>query len=300
MKIWEDMIAINSGREFEFETLPPAQHLPLQERSYVRIDPGLLAKPLEEYEAADKWPIPATMDRERYHLDRHRDYWLSGLRDYLVIIRELKRLEVPVTRYFELGCSSGRTLRHFLVNNPESEIWGADINYRNVMWLQRHIPPVRTFQNTSIPQLPLEDMHFDFVCAFSVFTHIETFVETWLAEIWRVLRPGGIAWLTLHTEYSVENMTDNWPLAKAVSMHPDYTGKSELLSRLQKNGRVIFRHKADGSYSSNVVCSTDFIKRTWGAFFEVVEVKRAFPAFQDVFLLRKPNHSKRLDRTALL
>jgi SAM-dependent methyltransferase len=288
MKIWEDMIAVNAGATFDFTVLPPITELPPAERSYIKIHPSFLSRSLAEYEALDRWPVPLTSDREHYHHDRHRDYWLSGLRDYLTIRRLLTEQRVVIERYFELGCSTGRTMRHFLANEPGIEVWGTDLNYRSVAWLHKYLPAIRAFQCSSIPTLPLEDRYFDFICAFSVFTHIETFVETWIAELRRVLRPGGIAWLTVHTEYSVQHMTENWPLYKALSRHPDYKGKEETLRCLTDRGRLIFRHRGDGSYRSNVVSDSEYLKSVWGRFFEVIEVKRAVTPFQDVFVLKKP------------
>lgn len=68
------------------------------------------------YEPRDPFPIPATKDREGYHGERHYDYWLSGLKDYLLITQRLRALGVPANpaggpprgwRVLDFGCASG-------------------------------------------------------------------------------------------------------------------------------------------------------------------------------------------------
>ncbi|MEZ5881798.1 MAG: methyltransferase domain-containing protein [Nitratireductor sp.] len=43
----------------------------------------------------------------------------------------------------------------------------------------------------------MEDNYFDLVTAFSVFTHIDVFETAFVAEIRRILKPGGLACLTV-------------------------------------------------------------------------------------------------------
>jgi hypothetical protein len=49
------------------------------------------------------------------------------------------------------------------------------------------------------PPLPYADSSFDFVYAFSVFTHLSTEVaRLWLAELERTIRRGGFLWFSVH------------------------------------------------------------------------------------------------------
>jgi hypothetical protein len=122
------------------------------------------------------------------------------------------------------------------------------------------------------------------VTALSVFTHIETWDVTWLMEIRRILRPGGIAWLTFHSEETWKEMKETWPLYKALQKYPSF---SEFSGKDLPHDFTVFRHKADRSYSSNVFIKNDYIRRVWGRVMPVKEIKRRFPAFQDVAILQK-------------
>ena len=146
-------------------------------------------------------------------------------------------------------------------------------------------PTIVAYQNHSIPSLPMPDNSLDLVSAFSVFTHIKAFETAWLMELRRVLRPGGIAWVTIHSEKTWEEMDKGWPLQKALENHKDFQA---IASKTKMPGdRLVFRWHNDRSYSSNVFYSFDYIKSAWGRIFEIAEIHRRLPAFQDVVVLRK-------------
>jgi SAM-dependent methyltransferase len=51
------------------------------------------------------------------------------------------------------------------------------------------------------PPLPYADCSFDLVYAFSIFTHLSVdLADRWIAELVRILKPGGYAWFTIHGE----------------------------------------------------------------------------------------------------
>ena len=53
------------------------------------------------------------------------------------------------------------------------------------------------------PHLPFEDRSFGLVYCGSLFTHIDDLAEAWLAELHRVLRPGGRLYFSIHDQHSV-------------------------------------------------------------------------------------------------
>jgi SAM-dependent methyltransferase len=60
---------------------------------------------------------------------------------------------------------------------------------------------MRASANTLQPPLPYPDHAFDFLYAFSVFTHLSAeLAHEWLSELQRVVKPGGLIWFTLHGE----------------------------------------------------------------------------------------------------
>lgn len=281
--IWEDQITLNSRAEPEFETLERATAWVESDAHPTDWSPlGDISAEL----AADDLPLPSAADREGYFGPHHFSYWASGLRDLQNLEAAAERQGVQIDSFLDLGCASGRVIRHFAVQRPEVRTLGCDINRRHIEWVTRFLPPtIVAFQNTSIPTLPLADSSIDLISAFSVFTHIEALETTWLMELERILRPGGLAWVTVHTEDTWLEMEKGWPLFAALENHPDFSGNDEPMT----TDRLVFRWKTDRSYSSNVFYRWDYLDRVWGRIFDIVETHRRMPVFQDVVVLRKRN-----------
>jgi hypothetical protein len=56
-------------------------------------------------------------------------------------------------------------------------------------------------QTELAPPLCYRDQSFDFLYAFSVFTHLSVeLAEGWISELARVVSPGGLMWFTVHGE----------------------------------------------------------------------------------------------------
>ncbi len=53
------------------------------------------------------------------------------------------------------------------------------------------------FRNDEAPPLELDDDSFDLVWAISVFTHISDYWSSWLVDLHRILRDGGILLATI-------------------------------------------------------------------------------------------------------
>lgn len=245
--------------------------------------------------AEDVWPLPITEDREGYHGDRHFDYWLSGLRDYLMIRRlgNEYRFALPKPeRVLDLGCASGRVLRHFSAHETGLELWGMDINIRHTEWVRRHLDPsIRVFQGTILPNLPLSDDYFSLVYAFSVFSHIDYLETAWLLELHRILRPGGVAYVSIHSEDTWKRMRAGVPIYDALlnsaTFIEEYEVTPEFLAGPMPKEKTVFTYRTGMSYNANVFLHTDYIRSSWGRYFEIIGIVPEGHNYQDVVLLRK-------------
>jgi SAM-dependent methyltransferase len=255
-----------------------------------------LERPLADYLARDTAPLPVTSDREFYHADRHYDWWLSGLKDYLAIKQLLVRHGSHLgrdSRVFELGAASGRVTRHLLAQEPELEVWATDINFRHVAWMQTFLDPrLNAFQNTVLPHLPLEDRSFDLISAFSVFTHIDEFETAWILELRRLLKAGGFAYLTIHSDHLWGRLLTVPRFLEALlamrEFVTDYDIRTELFAAPMPHPKVVFKDTRSQIYNTNVFHSLNYVRSVWGRFFEVVDFVPAGHGYQDVVLLRKP------------
>lgn len=282
--VWEDSIALNLHDELKFDVLEaPAAY---QETDTLRASWDSENLPIAEALERDTFPLPNTKDREGYYGANHFSYWASGLRDMRNLLDCAATHGVDVKSYFDFGCASGRTIRHFAANRPDIEVLGADINRRHIEFVNRYLPnSITAFQSHSIPTLPLPDNSIDLVSAFSVFTHIEAFETTWLMELRRIMKPGGLAWVTIHSDKTWEEVGEGWPLYTGLRNHPKYKEIGAL--RPMPEERLVFRWRSDRSYSSNVFYSFSYIHRVWGKYFDVAAIHRRLPVFQDVVILRK-------------
>ncbi len=284
--IWEDYVSLNSGSEPKLQCLPAVSAFADQRCLTIDWKTIVSKDQLEAYIDSDPFPLPLTSDREGYYGDRHFEYWLSGLRDYLNLKNIALQRSLEVRSVLDFGCASGRVIRHFAAQDPSLETWAADINYKHIAWLLKHLPrSVKAFQNTSIPHLPLADESVDMVTAFSIFTHIETFDIAWLLEIRRILKPGGVAYLTVHSDNTLKSMDNSWPVYKEIARHPDFC--PDLAGSEMDRDRIVFRFTGERSYASHVFLHSRYIKNAWGRSMVVENILYNHTGFQDAVVLRK-------------
>lgn len=98
----------------------------------------------------------------------------------------------------DFGCGCGRIIRNFHeLRGPQ--LHGTDYNPRLVGWCSENLPFGKFEVNGLEPPLPYTDESFDFVYAFSVFTHFSASLQAaWMAEMQRVLASGGYLLITTH------------------------------------------------------------------------------------------------------
>jgi len=86
--------------------------------------------------------------------------------------------------------------------HSNTQLFGTDINRALVRWCARNIPFGTFAQNGLAPPLRYPDESFDLIYGISVFTHLPDEMQLpWLAELKRVLKPGGVLYVTLHDSY---------------------------------------------------------------------------------------------------
>jgi len=97
----------------------------------------------------------------------------------------------------DFGASSGRVLRAIAAGRPDLECLGCDPNAGTIAWAAEHLPMARFFVSPQRPPLALADASVQIAVAVSIWSHFaEEPAVAWLAELHRVLAPGGALVLT--------------------------------------------------------------------------------------------------------
>lgn len=100
----------------------------------------------------------------------------------------------------DFGCGCGRIARWWS-DLPGPAIYGCDPNRELVRWTRGQLPFVNATVSEDDPPLPYPDATFDFIYALSIFTHLaERHALPWMAELRRVLKPGGLLLFTVAGE----------------------------------------------------------------------------------------------------
>lgn len=251
---------------------------------------------LSELARGDECVLPAPGDREGYLAYDDIGYWLLGLGDAMWLVELARRHGIALgkgTVVLDLGCSTGRVLRHLRALAPDVELRGVEIANHCVRWARTHLPPwIQITQGTMLPVLPFPDAYFDVIYAGSVLTHIDAFEEAWLAELRRVLKPSGIAAVTFLPVETVwpqlvsdpEHFIRTYVLRTRTRMDPP--GVEPITSATFEGDapgqRIAFTDLETPGYNAIVMHSHDWVRSRWGEIFQISEiVEHAHGNYQD-------------------
>jgi SAM-dependent methyltransferase len=130
-------------------------------------------------------------------------YQLGGLFMHQAIAACLRRNGTPIESVgsmLDFGCGCGRISRWWAALRDQCEIWGCDYNPALVAWCQQELSGIAQYRvNQADPPLEFPDGKFEFVYAYSVFTHFAVNRQLpWFREMARVVKPGGLLLVTVH------------------------------------------------------------------------------------------------------
>jgi SAM-dependent methyltransferase len=181
----------------------------------------------------------------------------------------------------DFGCGWGRIIRFFLKDLGPNHLWGADpvegmIDFckKTNPWCQfsiiEHNPPTQFRANT-----------FDLIYSFSVFSHLsEPMQLSWLAELHRILKPGGILIATTRDRDFIRWCADLRSRTNLDTMHPG--PKSSAAAFLDTDsavaeydgGKFCFSqngHEGDWSHWGEAAIPKDYVLKEWTKWFTLLE-----------------------------
>jgi len=216
-------------------------------------------------------------------------YLIAGERDVATLFETIEAAgrNVPdQSSILDFGCGSGRMVRWIPKHRQNAKVFATDIDGNNIAWCRGNLrPEINCMVNTTVPHLPFEDRTLDLIYSGSVFTHIEDTTESWLAELRRILKPGGLFYVTIHDHSTIAIWENEWKHSTAAIR---FKSKQEEDAY---NGFV----KSDFGFftlnrwnASQVFYDINYFKEMVAPFFEVVTVRERAYGKQTGVLLAKP------------
>lgn len=193
-------------------------------------------------------------------------------RDIMAILKDADRDLSSFTGVLDFGCGCGRVLR-YLRGRTQSRFHGTDIDPEAIAWCRAHLPGLAQWDvNSHEPPLRYQAGAFDLIYAVSVFTHLDEARQfTWLEELRRVTKPGGLLILTVHGAA--------------------YDGKVAMpergiLHKVRKTG--MFRPGGLPDYYQSTYHTQRYVENEWSRFFTIRDYReRGMNNHQDAVLLRR-------------
>lgn len=185
----------------------------------------------------------------------------------------------------EIGCGEGYGVK--LLHKKANQLTLIDKSKYNIDAIQEQYPNVTCLQERIPPLSKLETDSFDVVVSFQVIEHIKE-SEAYLKEIYRVLKPGGKAYIT--TPNAVKTVARNpWHYKEF-----NYQEMEALIQRVFKKytiDGIEGNSKTDAYYEENKVAVERFLR------YDIFNFEKILPSF----LLRIPYEvANRMNRKALL
>jgi SAM-dependent methyltransferase len=154
-------------------------------------------------EALEKTGLISDMPPEDVHAMARGPLAAGGdlyIADLVLVALERAGLTVSEgATMLDFGCSSGRVLRVLGALRPDLGLLGCDPNGGAIAWASEHLPMGRFFVSPIDPPLDLADRSLDVAYAISIWSHFaERPALRWLAEMHRLIRPGGALLITTH------------------------------------------------------------------------------------------------------
>jgi SAM-dependent methyltransferase len=267
-------LTTSTGPHFEFELVTEGSgpsHTALgRNRIYV-------PKDLEVFQR-----FPAGDHLTRVHrFDSSGRVAVNGYRDYVVMANAAAHYGLPPdANVLDWGCGHGRMIRHFFQQGAAREAWAVDIDEDNLGWLRENFPGIHVSSVPLLPPTELPSEHFDLVYAVSVMTHLSSDAQmAWLGELKRILKPGGLALLTLagrsSVAFSSRFLTPAWLDSWMQTGFNDQLISDDLVGVID-----------DEEYYRNTKQTPEDVRQRWSSVFEVVDIHECVFGYQDLAVLR--------------
>jgi len=147
---------------------------------------------------------------ESFQINYHK-YYTESIDTAKWLIEYFKKyIDLKNKSILDWGCGPGRIVRHLpnLIGN-DCVYFGTDYNNKSIEWCSQNLTDIQFNKNSLNAQLPYDNESMDIIYGISIFTHLsEQLHYDWYNELYRILKPNGIMFLTTHGDNFKVKMTD--------------------------------------------------------------------------------------------
>jgi SAM-dependent methyltransferase len=197
----------------------------------------------------------------------------------------------------DFGCGCGRVLQELSRRgNGGPALFGCDVDEEAIAWARRKHSDLQLALNGIEYQLPYPNDKFDLVYSSSVFTHIDAVAQDgWLKEFKRVLRPGGLALISVYGEHAFRGYRSGGLLG----VSRDFPYRLSRYESLDSAGFVFEPYTRSTWNNFNFVGTQQsygitfhgeaYVRGEWSKFLDVVAIlpRSWWGSIQDLVILEK-------------
>lgn len=253
-------------------------------------------KPEVLSEVIGEVPAPrSTVTRINLHDDPA--YLIKGLSQADLLAKLIKRHlgKNSHLNILDFGCGAGRIVRFLCKYWVNNQYAACDVNRFAVEHTQSVCGTIDARTIPTAPPSTYETGQFDAIYAWSIWTHHnEKLARLWLEELHRILSPGGIALITLHTKELVYRYGKEPEMIKRLE---EKNGDYETLVHDFELNQFHYWQSYDKDKCAEVgidhenfgmaFFSLDYVRTHWGDLFELQETVTGAPGWQDVLVLKR-------------
>jgi SAM-dependent methyltransferase len=230
------------------------------------------------------YPIPPAINRMRVGSRTVSQFMRSGKNCYDPIndainlfYKEQKTKKIML----DFGAGVGRTLHYFNLNDNYL-LYACDVDLSAVEYLTKSFPKVQVSNNKFEPPLIYPSDFFDIIYSVSVWTHLPlNLQEPWLDEMHRILKPGGLALITIIGVYGYKRKTHlqavNYSCEELISEGIKYCDYKDI----ENNPGV---GKSYGATYQTI----DYTRNHWNKKFSILDIQEGIiDNLNDLVILRK-------------
>lgn len=184
---------------------------------------------------------------------------------------------VPDKRLLDFGTGWGRIYRFFIKDFRPENLIGIDIDKDFIKMCRESIPYGNFIAIDGHPPLGFDEGSFDYLTAYSVFSHLnKPIADSWIAEFSRLLKKGGMLFFTVLGKRHLEGFFPYY--VKSRKTEPELPELSlDDFYEMYEKGQFIYSPSGGGGVRTRdiygwTVISPIFAKNNWCQHFAFIDL----------------------------